>query len=340
MSEIGYLTWFSVPEVAVPYDDLVALAVETDFPVAHVPEPPAPRHVWERATNLSSRGVKVDAPAGLAAEVREQYNTDPVIRVLTRVVCNSSPVLKRHLVREAVIPLANRTKKQLSLETVAVLTFDVSSSVAEAMPIPDEKGWVNGQIRDVLGQIDERMTHLLHHADAQDIRHGLRKHLETMHRVSLRNTGGVYFVPRSSPQSLERLYATRNFINSLGEWAVRDRPFCRVIVLDGENARELSPDISEAATAEYTQRLEELVESIQPVLAGRARGRVADRVNRNALTEWLQIRDGIGAYHEALQVPLEALNQLIEAVTSQVQTAVSRTFDVNLAEDETVRRIL
>lgn len=97
-----------------------------------------------------------------------------------------------------------------------------------------------------------------------------------------------------------------------------------------------------AAVVEYTDRLTELVASIQPVLAGRARGRVADRINRNALAEWFQIRDGLGAYRDSLQIGMDVLGELIQSVTSQVRVAASRSFgDVNLdSEDETIRRIL
>jgi hypothetical protein len=157
---VGYLTWYTVPAIAAPYEALVELAQATGFPEDCVPAPPAPRNVWEKATNLGTRGVKVPAPADLARQVRERYDTDPIVRVLTRQVCGSAPTLKRHLVREAVIPLANRAKKQLSLETVAVLTFDVARAEYHHLAIPDEGGWVNGSIREILDQVDARLDHL------------------------------------------------------------------------------------------------------------------------------------------------------------------------------------
>ena len=101
---IGFLTWWTVPDCAAPYQDLAHLAAQTGFPAHCVPNPPAPRHAWEKATNVGgSRGLKLDAPVDLINQVFMRYGAEPVVRLLTRRVSESAPVLRRHLVREAVI---------------------------------------------------------------------------------------------------------------------------------------------------------------------------------------------------------------------------------------------
>jgi hypothetical protein len=319
---IGYLTWWTVPDVSAPYGDLLDLAAQAGYPADCVPISPAPRNAWEKATNVGSRGLKVDAPADLVAQVRHDYNTEPVVRVLTRRVCNSAPVLKRHLVREAVIPLANRTKKQLSLDTVAVLEFDVSTNQAKTTLVPDSAGWINGSIRQIVADVDARMVHLLNHADGQDVREGVRKLLEQMHRVSLRGTGGVYFVPETVPGARDRLKALRRYVRAMDRWKTGVlTPNCQVVTLRGEDAFEIRADIIASAIDEFKTRIDDLAEKVEPVLKGRARGRVAGQINRQAMETLLEIKAGVAAYRESLDDDLQALDDMMRMAQAAVLKA-------------------
>ena len=57
---IGFLCWWTVPDLSVGYDTLAALASGVGFPAGCVPTAPQPRHAWEKATNVGSRGLKLE----------------------------------------------------------------------------------------------------------------------------------------------------------------------------------------------------------------------------------------------------------------------------------------
>jgi hypothetical protein len=116
---MGYLTWWTVPDCAAPYQELNQLASQIGFPIDCVPKPPAPRQAWEKATNVGgARGLSLDAPGDKIDQVFIQYGAPPIVRLVTRRVSDRAPLLRRHLVREAVIPLARDNWKQLSMQTV------------------------------------------------------------------------------------------------------------------------------------------------------------------------------------------------------------------------------
>ena len=59
MNEMGFLTWWTVPDVSATYSDLLQLAGRVGLPSDCVPNPPSARHAWEKATNVGGqRGLK------------------------------------------------------------------------------------------------------------------------------------------------------------------------------------------------------------------------------------------------------------------------------------------
>ena len=319
---IGYLVIWSVPDVAAPYGDLADLADQVKFPKDCVPQSPAPRCAWEKATQTGSAGLKIDPPPDLVTQVQRDYKTTPVVRILTRVVNAASPVLKRHLVREAVIRTASQARKQLSLDTVAILEFDATTNAAKTLLIPDSDGWINGSIRQVVADIDARFMHLLAHADGQDIREGVRKLLERLHRISLRGTGGTYFIPVNAFDAENQLRALRAFVNSVERWKTGQlTPQCRVLRVEGENAIELREDIVASALDEFKARLNDLAGKVEPVLEGRARGRIAAQINQQAMEMLLEIKAGVAAYKESLGDGLQALDDMLRMAQAAVVKA-------------------
>ena len=320
---IGYLVWWTVPEVEAPYQELYTLAAHFGFPSDCVPNPPAPRHAWEKATNIGgARGLKLDVPVDLGNQVFIEHGTMPVVRLITRRVSDASPILRRHLVREAVIPVSPDHWKQLSLLTVAVLEFDCHSNRAGVQILSDHEGWVNGNLNTILADMDVRRRALLNLADGNDVREGVRKLLYSLHRVALRGTGGVYFVPRAAPDAESSLKALRAYIKGLQPWKVGQlEPSCNVVRLNGEDAESIREEILTSAMTEFKARLSGLAEKVEPVLKGSARGKVAERISQTATEELLAVKAAIAAYRESLSDDLQGLTDMIEMAQAAVVQA-------------------
>jgi len=325
---LGYLVWWTVPECEAPYADLTKLAAQVGFPSDCVPNPPAPRHAWEKATNVGgARGLKMDVPVDLRNQVYVQYSADPTVRLIVRRISDAAPVLRRHLVREAVIPLSPDHWKQLSLQTVAVLEFDCRANMSEVQIIGDHEGWINGNpsassgqaLNTVLTDIDARRRALLNMADGSDVREGIRKLLCDLHRIALRGTGGVYFVPRAAPDAESSLKALRAYIKGMQPWKVGQlEPSCNVVRLNGEDAESIREEILTSAMAEFKARLSGLAEKVEPVLKGSAHGKVAERISQSATEQLLTIKAAIAAYRESLSDDLQGLTDMIEMAQSAV----------------------
>lgn len=317
---IGYLIWWTVPEVEAPYQELGKLAAHVGFPLDCVPNPPAPRHAWEKATNVGgARGLKLDVPVDLSNQVFIEYGAAPIVRLITRRVSEAAPVLRRHLVREAVIPMSPDHWKQLSLQTVAVLEFNCKTNRADVELVGDNEGWIDGNLNIIIADIDARRRALLDLADGNDVREGVRKLLVNLHRVTLRGTGGVYFVPRAAPDAESSLKALRAYIKSLQPWKVGQlEPSCNVVRLNGEDAESIKEEILTSALAEFKARLSELAEKVEPVLKGSAKGKIAERISQSATEDLLAVKAAIAAYRESLSDDLQGLADMIE----MAQTAV------------------
>ncbi len=323
--QLGYLTWWTVPDVNAPYTELNKLAALTGFPADCVPTPPDARHIWEKATNVGgARGLKLETPQALRDGVFLRYGVDPVVRLLTRRVSDKAPTLRRHLVREAVIPLSPSHEKQLSLQTVAVLEFNCAADRANAYQVDDSEGWVDGNITTVLNDIQNRQQALRTIADGNDVREGIRKLLLNLYRVALRGNGGVYFVPDAAPDAANLMQALRAYINGLSPWKVGQLdPSCSVVTLRGDEATsfDIRQDIIASAVAEFKGKLQGLVDQVQPVLKGSAKGKTAEKVSQSALEGLMEIKAAIAAYQNSLSDDLQALTDIMQMAQDSVLKA-------------------
>ena len=160
-------------------------------------------------------------------------------------------------------------------------------------------------------------------ADGNDIREGVRKLLERLHRVALRGTGGVYFVPQAIPDAERTLRGLRSYIKGLLPWKTGQfEPSCNVVRLNGEDAAELREDIKASAIAEFQTRLSDLAEKVGPVLEKRARGKVADNIAQAATEDLLNIKAAIAAYQESLHDDLAALTDMLTMAQDAVLQAM------------------
>ena len=326
MTYMGFLTWWTVPDVMAPYQALSDLSAQIGFPAECVPKLPKPRQAWEKAANVGGqRGLLLETPVDLGNEVFIRRGVAPEVRLLTRRISDKAPALCRHLVREVTVGAAGRADEQLSLRTVAVLDFDCLTNSTQAQYLTDYEGWTNGNVTAIVQDIQARYAALQDHADGNDVREGVRKLLEDLHRVGLRGTGGVYFVPDSAPDAESRLKAMRSFIKSLRPWVTgKMQPSCNIVRLQGEEAEHLRDEIVESATEEFKRRLSGLADKVDPVIAGRVNGRTADKIAFAATEDLLKIQQAVAAYRDSLRDDFAALGDML----AMAQQAVDRALGV------------
>lgn len=331
---LGYLVLWSIPDLTAPYADLQSLATDTGFDLSFVPTPPDPRHAWEKATNLGA-GLKIDAPAAMAAQVRAKYGVDPIVKLTSKVISASAPKLVRHIVREVTI-FANdetdpekRARKQLNVATAAIISYDCDRKMMQSITdsasgekVFDTEGWVNGNVQKVVDELMAEADKAMHMADGQAVRNGIRDFMESLHATLLTNGGG-YFVPCSVYGIEQKLNSFQQYVKGLAGWkANNNRLTCNIYAVSADVTNDVFAnrnfeDIKASAVEAFKTRLQWLVEKVQPLFAKTAKGKVAERVQAQAYGDYTALKDGVLAYGEALgdgfvaDLATEALAELL-----------------------------
>jgi hypothetical protein len=174
--------------------------------------------------------------------------------------------------------------------------------------------------------IADRQRALLHLADGNDLREGVRQLLVRLHRVTLRGTGGVYFVPQAAVGAEPLLKALRAYIKGLLPWKTGQlEPSCNVVRLNGDDATELRDDILASAITEFKARLSDLAEKVEPVLQHRVKGKVSDGIAQAATEELLNIKAAMAAYQTSLHDDLAAVADMLTLAQDAVLQAMGLT---------------
>lgn len=345
--EVGHLVWFSVPETRASYDQLKDLAKQVGLHEDYTPGPPTSRDAWRKATNTGKRGIKIARHSLNQHKVdRAELSGDGTPRAYVRTVeiSRSAPLLVRHLVLFVVLPGADRQERQLEVGTVAVLEFDTETLQARSIVGPARnQDWVTvGHIDSIVRQMDIDMSDYIGRADNNKIRASVRDLIEDLHRVCLRNTGGVYFVPMSASHvhmkgghittAQDGLQAMKRWVDEMDRWAAdpKEPPMFRKVVLDGENAQELRADIIGSAIEQFQNSLQEIANSLGPVFEGRAVGRTADNIVENAVAALGNVMDGARAYRDSVNLELSEL----EAMFRMAHQAVTKAQAQGSTEDD------
>ena len=322
---IGYLVWYTMPELDAPYGALVDLAGRVGLDEDYVPDPPTPRNAWRKATSLT-KTIDIplyQLPTDLVARVRAAKKGDPRVYLTMREVTRTAPLLRRHLVREAVLPKANNVKEQLDLGTVAVFEFNCDVNRAISAPIRDESGWTdNGLISGVVQDIDQQMAHATTYADAQELRAVVRAVLDSLHNLCLRGTGGVYFVPETALNAERDLRSLRKFVGAMDQWSTgRLTPMISLVHLRGEDAFEMAEEIALNAIDQFKGRLSNLSKKLQPIFSGSSKGKTAENISTSALAEYGKINDAVKAYRESLGIEMQELDDILLMAKASVNRA-------------------
>jgi hypothetical protein len=115
----------------------------------------------------------------------------------------------------------------------------------------------------------------------------------------------------------------RAFIKALRPWVTGKLwPTCNIVKLHGEEAEHLREEIVESATEEFKKRLSDLADKVDPILQGRANGKVADKIAQGATEDLMLIQSAIAAYRDSLHDEFAALTDMLQMAQAAVVKAV------------------
>jgi predicted pyridoxine 5'-phosphate oxidase superfamily flavin-nucleotide-binding protein len=322
-SSLGWLTWWTIPQVSVSYDavnDLLA-----DAGMHRTLNPPTARNAWRKATQTSKRGLKLPIDPATVAQVAKDTGSRPHARLYTRMVSRSGR-LRRHLVLEIVVPEAQDTPEQRRSTTAAVLEFQAGRYTHTVVPDPDPQGWIDhGQIAGVVAAMEDRFDELANKPDAQHIRALVRDYLAALRRVPMRGTGGVYFVPDTVKR--DKVFALRTFIRSLIPHAQGDLPpACSIVRLIDDEAHTIRDDVAESIIDDFRDRAQALADRVSAIRAGTSTGKPAQRVADSAMEDLLLLKQSFTDYQNSLGLELDELAIMLDLADTAASNAYTQAY--------------
>ena len=190
---IGQVVWYSINTGTVTLPDVAQWFDELAIPARYLPNAIKPADAFRKATNLQD-GYKFEYDTPWAG-------TGHSARILIREVSSDAQMIERHIVRENV----DARGKALSYDKVGEAVFYRPPRTRAATPVggervrfnvlasavhPDEIDRLQGLVADITG----RYQHLCVYLDGNAIRKIVREYTTDLNAVSIKPSGGVYFV--------------------------------------------------------------------------------------------------------------------------------------------------
>lgn len=247
---IGQVIWYSI-NGNVSVTDMEQLFLLHNIPAEYLPKPIAPADAFRKATNLQD-GYRYDYEA--------PWNGDGhTVRILIREVSVENGRIEKHIVREHVNP----NGKTLDYDKVGEAVFTrpprkgrkivaggekVDFSLNQNVLRPEEIPLLTGMVQ----QVRERYNHFCLYLDGNAVRKVIRDYVTNENAVSVKPSGGVYFVHKERRAAIDRI---QRFVLALNNGST----FHTLPLVDTAEQRDM---LSDAFQSEVESDVESLLKDI------------------------------------------------------------------------------
>ncbi len=181
---LGHLVWYSISEMFVPRDELRQRLVDAGIGEGYMPRPISGADAFRKASSAVE-----------GKDVLPAWNEHISLNVLVRDVARGKNYVQRNLVLE----FLDKEHKELSYDSEeAVLVFDKTTNTIDVAKCSD-------QATAIVDQIKDNFQLFLNNHDSQALRSICTKYLWSLNPISVRPSGGIYFVPFQYEEQLKRL---------------------------------------------------------------------------------------------------------------------------------------
>lgn len=286
---LGYLAWYTIHNnLRVSRQDLEDRFGECGIGTMFLPNPIQPADAFRRATSRVERtNLPVPGHKGLR------------VNLLVREVSSDADRVVRHLVRELVdsnnVRLAYETVGQFILYRTGghMYSFDLGGSAAEE------------EVRPVLEQAEALYKDLRVNYEGEHLRRSVQLMLSDMRVTAVRPSGGVYFVPASQKEKLDRLGALMKVLDQ--EWFI-------LPVVDAEDARDM-------VRRKFAEQINGAVKSMTEALGAE---KITETQVSSLINQAMRLIDDVGEYERVLDQNLQDLRSRVEIVKLQVVSLLDK----------------
>lgn len=288
-ARLGALVWYTVREITRPTRSEIQRAiVVTGLPAAAMPRPIAAGDALRRTVrDLGTLPERTDS-------------TGRVIRLLLREAAQDD---KDRLVYRLVRETADTSRVELDYAEVGEVQLHKPSGSLTALGYA---GLADETEKAVLDDVATTYRFNRDHYDSSAVRDMVGKALKTAHPVSVRPSGGVFFVGR------EHVGVVRKAAAFLASFQGDSRLYS-VPVLDDEEARRMVGDSLEAQVDAEAGRV---IENLRALLTA---GRPSEAATEAALRALGALTDLTTRYEELLQTRIDGARAALEAAQAQAR---------------------
>jgi hypothetical protein len=193
---IGLILWFTISGVHVKLDDITNKFDELELSTKYLPKRIQPIDAFRKAT--SEPKVEYAMP---------WVGPDIKARILIREVAKDGDQVVRHVMREMV----DSSNRRLSYEKVGEAIYyrpsrgSTGPGRIRTAVMPDLEQSERDNIASLLGDVTSRYHEMMEYLDSQAVRAVLRNYLTDLNAISVKPSGGVYFVHKSRQATIEML---------------------------------------------------------------------------------------------------------------------------------------
>ena len=235
--------------------------------------------------------------ASKSIEGRKDFDNGERVEILVRDVWHNTEEVVRYVVLEHRDPKGRR----LAYDTkAAMLRFDHVYKMIDA-----EVYSTVAFVRDAVSQFEHNYWLFLRTYDGAAKRRVVRAVLNDLAATALKDSGGVYLIPR---QHEELLFQLVRFLDEL--------PACKgykMSVEDSSETRDMVRDL-------VTHKAEAILKEIRAVL----QGEVDERTVQELLARARQVRREVALYQEVLRESIGTLETDVELLQAQILTLVEK----------------
>lgn len=288
-ARLGALVWYTVREITRPTRPEIERAVAaTGLPGAALPRPIAAGDALRRTVHdLGTLPERTDS-------------TGRVIRLLLREAAQDD---KDRLVYRLVRETADTARVELDYAEVGEVQLHKPSGSLTALGYA---GLADETEQAVLKNVSTGYQFNRDHYDSNTVRDMVGKALKTAHPVSVRPSGGVFFVGR------EHVGVVRKAAAFLASFQGDSRLYS-VPVLDDEEARRMVGDSLEAQVDAEAGRV---IENLRALLTA---GKPSEAATEAALRALRSLADLTSRYEELLQTRIDGARAALEAAQAQAR---------------------
>jgi len=293
---LGNLLWYTVGEMKVKDDELKALFVGAGLPEKWAPLPVRAPDAFRRATTALE-------------QTRIPYGEGRKVNLLVREVANDSKGCVRQMVREVV----DSENRRLGYVPVLEWFFDRKTENIDSRTM---LGTLLDEEKQALDQLPALYTEARSYHGGQHVRQAIRHILWQTNAVSVRTSGGVYFVPSEHTWAVEGL---RTLCKSLRPFAVTDYPTnCHTVpLIDTAEQRDMvAESLAETVKGEAADLLTYLTN------ARKGDKPVTKTVAEQAVNRMKRLGEMLTAYRELLNDELVGVTATWELAQGQVLAIV------------------